>query len=174
MFDDFTDESRVWVFAARDRLSTDTAEKFSALFAPFVADWKAHEVPVRGDFNIVHDLFLLVCADGKAAVPTGCSIDGLFKAVRAASTESGANFDVRPEIYFRNGENICCVTSQEFKKLCSQGKISPDTIVFNNSITKLSDLKNNRWETELKNSWHYKKFGKLIEGADGDKNRPNL
>ncbi len=61
-------------------------------------------------------------------------------------------------VVFRHGEEIRRVPREEFAALASAGTVGPETTVFDNTLTRLGDVRSGRWETPLSNSWHARAF----------------
>jgi hypothetical protein len=59
----------------------------------------------------------------------------------------------RLNISFRIGSNINIVSMADFQKFVKEGKITAETIVFNNMVTTKSEFEQN-WEVPVLNSWH--------------------
>ena len=80
--------AKAWVFGA-SRKFDGTAGTIRDTMERFVVDWTAHGADLPAAFAIVEDRFLVVAAD-ESAQPGRCSIDGLFKLMRAFERELGA------------------------------------------------------------------------------------
>ncbi len=58
-------------------------------------------------------------------------------------------------------DKILSATRDEFEELVKQGVITPDTIVYNNTVQNVAELQT-KWEVPFKDSWHTRLFGNLI------------
>jgi hypothetical protein len=45
-----------------------------------------------------------------------------------------------------------------FRELAAAGAVSPDTVVFDNTVQSLGALRGGRWETPARASWHGRAF----------------
>jgi hypothetical protein len=95
-FEGLPDSSRTWVFAADQNLSRSQAGQLLNAVDEFLAQWKAHGDPLTVGRNWRDDRFLTVAVDQSSAGASGCSIDGLFRTLKAiegrvgrASSEAG-------------------------------------------------------------------------------------
>lgn len=166
-FDGFPDESRIWVFGAHRGM--DEAETASVLAAVdgFLASWKAHGVPLRAARAWCYGRFLIVCADTGVAAPSGCSIDALARVFGDAEARIGVRFLGNEAVWYRDGDGcIRRATRAGFRSLAGNGKVTPGSVVFDNSITSLAQLRKGRWEGPAADRWHAVFFRKLQSSAD--------
>lgn len=67
----------------------------------------------------------------------------------------------RFNLAYRDGEEIKSVSRNDFEELIKDGTINGNTLVFNNLVQTLAELKT-KWEVPLKDSWHIQLFGNLL------------
>jgi len=53
------------------------------------------------------------------------------------------------------------LSRSEFARLAEEGVVGPDTVVFDNTVTRLKDARLGRWEVPARESWHRKVFFKI-------------
>jgi hypothetical protein len=56
-------------------------------------------------------------------------------------------------VTFKDENRIYSVKLINFQQLVKQGRVTPETIVFNNMVSSKSDFESN-WEIPAKDSWH--------------------
>lgn len=100
--------------------------------------------------------------DEEQAGATGCSIDKSVNLMKQIEEELDINLFDRFNIAYRDVNGIRSCSREEFENLISEGKITENTIVFNNLIQTVAEVENN-WEIPFKNSWHPRVFGDLIK-----------
>jgi hypothetical protein len=61
-------------------------------------------------------------------------------------------------VLYRDGDAIVRLPRDEFAERARSGAITPDTVVFNNTLTRVEDLQNDRWEIPAAKSWHAAAF----------------
>ena len=61
-------------------------------------------------------------------------------------------------VVFREGDVIRRVARDEFAALAASGAVGPQTTVFDNTLTRLGDVRAGRWETPVASSWHARAF----------------
>ena len=158
-FDRMPDDARLWVFAATRPL--EAAERAALLESVdgFLDRWLAHGAAVVGARDFRHDRFLLVAADERATGVSGCSIDTLFRALAGLEEALGATFRDASPVHFRaEGGAVRSVSRAEFRLMAQGGEVREDTVVFDNTVGTVGDLRAGRWETPLRDSWHARAF----------------
>src|SRR6476646_9028309 len=100
-FETLPDSSRTWVFAADQNLSQSQSGKLLNAVDEFLSQWKAHGDPLTVGRNWRDDRFLTVAVDQSSAGASGCSIDGLFRTLKAIEGRVGASLVGSGMIYYR-------------------------------------------------------------------------
>ncbi len=152
-FDDLPDSARVWVYGSSRDLDGSQAKRLLSSVDDFLATWKAHGVPLTAAREW-DGRFLTIAVDQRQEGASGCSIDGLFRTLKALETEIGAELVSSGRVYLRDraGE-IRGVTRDEFGELGAAGEIGPDTEVFDLSVTSLGEWRA-RFRSRAADSWH--------------------
>jgi hypothetical protein len=158
-FSDLPDDARLWIFAAADPLSARSRDALVAYTDAFVREWLAHGHPVVGAFDLRYDRFLLVAADEAATGVSGCSIDALFRVLKQAEGELGVSLLDRSRVWYRDPSGAVQSASRpEFGQLAGAGEITADTVVFDNTVSTVGDLRAGMWEGPARQSWHGRAF----------------
>jgi hypothetical protein len=159
-FDRMPDDARLWVFAAPRPLSGGEAASLLERVDEFLARWAAHGAPVLGARDFRDGRFLLVAADERATGVSGCSIDSLQHAL--ADAEGALGTDLRRGaslVYWRDASGqVRSADRPEFRKLAQAGEVGEDTVVFDNTVGTVGDLRGGCWETRLRDAWHARAF----------------
>ena len=158
-FDALPPDARLWVFAADRPLSDAARERLLESVDGFLSQWKAHGHPLTVARELRYDRFLLVGVDEASAGATGCSIDAMVRTLGELERALAVQLLDHGPVLFRRGEAIERVARPEFAALARRGEVSPDTVVFNNTLTRVAELREGRWETPARGSWHAKAFG---------------
>lgn len=158
-FADLPNDARLWVFPAVRRLEPAEVEPLLAAVDRHVRGWLAHGHPVVGAHELRYDRFLLVGADERATGVSGCSIDGLFHVLQGLEGGLGVRLLDSAPVWFRDADGeIRSVTRADFRVQVQSGEVGPDTVVFNNTVATVGELREGRWETPLRESWHARAF----------------
>ena len=153
---DLPDDARAWVFGSDKTLDAATSDALLNEVDLFLAQWKAHGVPLTVGRDWRFGRFLMVAVDQTTAGASGCSIDGLFQTLMGLERRLGANLVTSCLIFFRDENGaIQSVTRKEFASRAADGKISSETQVFDPTITTLGEWRA-RFELTVADSWHAK------------------
>ena len=152
------DHGRLWVFPSTRRLSDAEAQSLERDVDEFLKGWAAHGAPLEAGRELIERQFLIVGVDVDAARPSGCSIDALVGALR----ELGKRFELslidHNRVWYREGSAIRSVSRAEFRDLVEGGAVSPETRVFDTSLTSLDQLRAGGLERQASQTWHGRAF----------------
>jgi hypothetical protein len=157
-FDDLPDHARLWLFSADRALRPDEQRLLVDSVETGLAEWAAHGSPVRWGHRISHDQFLMIGVDETRTALTGCSIDNAVGQIRALEDRLEVSFLDNSRIFFRDGETIRMVSRAEFRELATEGRVHGDTVVMNNVIATVGELRQGLWEVPARRSWHGEAF----------------
>jgi hypothetical protein len=148
------DDARTWVFGANKTLEATASETLLSEVDRFLSQWKAHGSPLTVGRDWKYCRFLTVAVDQSTAGASGCSIDGLFRTLKALEPELGASLVTSGLVFYRDASGaIRSVDREGFTALGAQGKIQPDTGVFDPTVTTLGEWRA-RFELSAAQSWH--------------------
>lgn len=151
----FPDSARIWIFGVDRELQARESEQLLASVDGFLATWAAHGVPLRAARSWCYGRFLIVGADTEASAPSGCSIDALVGVLKQMETRLGVRFLGNEAVWYRDTrDRIRKASRPEFRKLARSGEITPASVVFDNSVTALSELRAGHWESPARDRWH--------------------
>ena len=145
------DDSRIWIFQANRKFSTEEKEIIISKLNTFIADWNAHGAELLADFDLPYDQFIVVGVDENQATASGCSIDKLTKLVREIDADYSYDLLNRMLVSYENNEDVIIEKLPTFKQKVKDGTIK-DVKVFNNGVASLKDFKQN-WLLPLDQSW---------------------
>ena len=151
---DLPDSARTWVFGADRTLDGAASETLLTEVDRFLAQWKAHGSPLTVGRDWMHGRFLTVAVDQSTAGASGCSIDGLFRSLKALEPKLGASLVTSGLVFYRDRSGAIQSTDREsFSALGAEGKIRPTTTVFDPTVTSLGEWRA-RFELAASQSWH--------------------
>jgi hypothetical protein len=152
--EDLPDSSRTWVFGADHNLDEGATDLLLREVDRFLAQWQAHGSPLTTARDWKYGRFLTVAVDQSTAGASGCSIDGLFRSLKALESRLGASLVPRGLVFYKDAKGaIQSVDRQQFTALSSEGKIKPTTRVFDPTVTTLGEWRA-RFELDAASSWH--------------------
>ncbi|GMV06133.1 MAG: hypothetical protein AMXMBFR53_24090 [Gemmatimonadota bacterium] len=157
-FDALPEHGRVWVFPASRRLNTEEEAALLDEVDAFLDGWAAHGDPLLSGRSVVEGQFLLVGVDEDASRPSGCSIDALVNRLEALATGLGIRLVEHAPVWYRDGGGVRAVSREAFRELAAAGTVTPETRVFDTTLTRLADLRRGGLERPAAESWHGRAF----------------
>jgi hypothetical protein len=157
-FDALPADARLWIFAAERDLTPHERDHLLGAVDVFLDRWQAHAHPLTSARELRHDRFLLIAVDEAAAGASGCSIDALVRDIKRVESTLGLALVDHGPVLFRDGDTIARVPRDEFSALARAGSVTPQTVVFNNTLTRVGDVRAGRWEVPASQSWHAAAF----------------
>jgi hypothetical protein len=153
-FDSLPDDARVWVFGAASGITGPPSEQLLAAVDDFLAQWNAHGSPLVCGRDWRDDRFLAVGVDQSTAGASGCSIDGLFRTLARLEPVLGTTMLGGGRVYYRDADGrVNATTRSAFNQLVAEGRIGPDTPVFDTALTSASAWRA-EFERPMRASWH--------------------
>lgn len=158
-FDTLPDDARLWVFPAREPITGPDAHRLLERVDAFLADWQAHGHPLTVGRDWRDDRFLLVAVDERSEPPSGCSIDAFVRVLKALEDELGVRLTDHGGVFYRAaGDAVVSASRPEFAELARVGDVSPDTTVFDTTVTRLSLARGPGFELPAREAWHQRVF----------------
>jgi hypothetical protein len=157
-FDQLPSTARLWIFAAARPLSDDERGRVLAEADAFIEGWAAHGTPLTAARDLRYDRFIMIAVDEEAAGVSGCSVDALTRRMRQLGTVLGVELVDNAPVLYRDGDALARVSRERFGELVEAGAITLDSIVFDNTVTTVGDLRAGRWEVRAGEAWHRRAF----------------
>lgn len=152
-FTTLPDSARIWVFGSDVPLGGAVAASLLAEVDRYLDQWKAHGFPLNAAREWRDDRFLVIGIDPTAEQASGCSIDGLFRALQQMQKTIGAQLVGGGRVFYRDAHGAAqSIPRDEFAALASTGAVGPQTPVFDTSVARLDDWKA-KFERPLADSW---------------------
>ncbi len=149
----FPETSKVWVYQSDREFTSEEQDYISEKLYSFISGWESHGRKLTGTFEIRYNRFIIIAVDESISDASGCSIDKSVVIIREIAAHTGTNLLDRSLVAFRNASSpIHIVKFNEVSSAVKQGIITQETLIYNNTITSLQELKMN-WELPAKNSW---------------------
>jgi hypothetical protein len=129
-FDQLPDSARLWVFASDRELTGDSASAVLDAVDDFLSGWKAHGSPLVCARDWRDNRFLAIGVDVNAENASGCSIDGLFRALQHLERSIGSRLVGGGRVFYRTDAGIEATTRDQFIERVQRGEVSKSTPVF--------------------------------------------
>ena len=151
---DLPDSARTWVFGANKTLDESASAILLVEVDRFLSQWKAHGSPLTVGRDWKYGRFLTVAVDQSTAGASGCSIDGLFRSLKALEPKLGASLVTSGLVFYRDKNGAIQSADREgFSTLGAEGKVQSNTRVFDPTVATLGEWRA-RFELEASQSWH--------------------
>lgn len=163
-FSKLPDSARVWVFAAERSFDDAETNLISAIMNNFMQEWTAHKRELTTAWEMRYQQFLFVAVDERMMGASGCSIDSLVRNLSELGKKLNTDLTgAHSKVFYRGRDTqIRCVERIEFRRLAQNGQVDEDTIVFNNTVQTLGEVRLGKWELPMKRSWHFEVFGRVL------------
>ncbi len=159
--DTLPDDARTWVFGATPALDGSAAERLLADVDAHLVDWKAHGEPLTVARTLVEGRFLVVAVDQRTAGASGCSIDGLFRALQRAESGYGVSLVAGGRVFWRDTNGVVQGGGRDvFREDAARGAVTRDSLVFDTTVNTLGALRR-EFERPAARSWH----AQLLQGV---------
>ena len=157
-FDRLPDSARLWVFAASRPLEVAERDALLGAVDAFLDQWNAHRVALDCARDLRYDQFLIVGVDQEAAGVSGCSVDALVRTMKGLGQQLGVDLVDHASVFYREGGAIRRATRDEFAAAATQGAVTPETSVFDNTVQTAGALRAGAWEAPAARTWHGRAF----------------
>lgn len=151
------DGSRVWLYGAHRPPEEAEATRLVDATRRFLAEWSAHGSRLRAGLDWRHDRFLLLAVDESRTAASGCSIDAVTDHLAELESELDLPLLDTSPVWFRDPGRegrIRTVSRSAFRRLAREGRVDGSTVVFDLTVDRLGDVREDRWEMPASEAWH--------------------
>ncbi|MFN3405116.1 MAG: hypothetical protein ACK40G_13525 [Cytophagaceae bacterium] len=159
-FDQLSPESRIWIYQSPRPFSENDIQAIKTVLENFISGWDSHGNKIFGSYNIFYNQFVVVGVDESVANASGCSIDKLTRTIKEIEHLTGNELLNNGNIAYKKGDDIKIIPFNKVKQAVAEGEIEKETILFNNTINNLKELKE-KWEVPASKAWTSKFFNNL-------------
>jgi hypothetical protein len=153
-FTELPADGRVWLFGAAADIDDVDEPRVLAAVDSFLLTWQAHGQPLWSARDWRGGRFLAVGVDTSREGASGCSIDGLFRALKAIEGGIGTTLLDNSLVYYRDDADfVHAISREDFALLGRGGHVGPDTRVMDLSITDVGTYRD-AFERRARDSWH--------------------
>ncbi len=130
-----TSNAKVWIYASNRKLNKDEQDSIKEKALKFISGWTSHDVPVNAEFNILHDVFLIIHVELDESGIGGCGIDKSVAFMKELAREYGLQLFDRMQIELLIDGEIFITDKNGVKLLLEEGKINSLTTTFNKAVS---------------------------------------
>ena len=151
-FDTLPDTARIWIYQSSKPLTGAQVAHSKQVTESFIQNWTAHEAGLKGGVQILFNRFIIIGVDENYNDASGCSIDKKVNFMKQLGADLETDFFNRMQVAFIANETLQLAGMHEIAGLIKSGKLSDETLMFNNLVTKKGDL-TEYWQIPVRNSW---------------------
>lgn len=155
--DHFSPASKVWIYQSNRPFETAELKEIREQLYQFYAQWMSHDRPVTGWAGVLFDRFIVVTADDTADRLCGSAVDRSIRLVKSLERQYGITLLDRMLLAFLVEENVQLLPLTQLEYALESGKIGPETVYFNNTVTTKAEMEKN-WMIPVKDSWIGKRY----------------
>ena len=144
--------ARVWVYKSAVAFTPAQLEMLAARGAAFAHSWAAHGAQLAAAVDVLHDHFVVLAVDETQAGASGCSIDTSVHFIQKLERELGHSLTDRMVVLYQKNGQVRVCRAQEVEDLLKSGELSAETMVFNDMVASVGDLRE-RFQVRLKETW---------------------
>jgi len=150
--DNFSPNSRVWIYQSSRLFSLSEALEIEALLNKFSSEWRSHGEEVFAYCNLFFGQFVVLMADETHAAVGGCSTDSSVRFIKQLGEKFRVDFFNRTNLAFVINNKIQVLPMNQLSYALDNYFINPETLYFHNLVQTKEQLENN-WIIPVKNSW---------------------
>jgi hypothetical protein len=150
--EEFDASSRVWIYQSSRLFSITEAFQIEDMLSEFIDSWNSHGAPVTGYANLFFGQFILLMADERASMISGCSTDSSVRLIKEMETRFQVQLFDRQLLAFFIKDKVQVLPFSQLAFAVTSGFIQPETLYFNNTVLTKTELENN-WIIPVKDSW---------------------
>lgn len=156
-FDQLSPESKIWIYQADKPFSEDQEKWLFQELHSFTNNWDSHGNPLTSSFQIRNHQFIILGVEGNVYEASGCSIDKSVALIKQFENKLNSTLLDRSQVMIVNKDKLQLIPFKELKDKVQSNILTPETLVYNNTITQMSELANN-WLKPAKETWISKYF----------------
>ncbi len=163
-YEKISPNARIWVYASHQPITQAQKDIVMTEMPVFLHQWTAHKQDLYASFIILWDRFLVIAIDENLQGASGCSIDASVRFVQQLGEKLHLDFLCR-DIFFikntaENSDTLGQISPLKIKNAVQNNEITPETIIFNQNVTKKQDFDlDNIWQQKAENTFLKKYFG---------------
>lgn len=153
--DQLPPHSRLWIYQSVRELNAQEVAEIKTKALSFLDQWTSHGNNMDAAIEVLYNRFVIVAVDEQTAPASGCGIDKSVRFIQDVEKQFNVTLLDRMHVAYKVSDLIHSCSLSEFEKLINTQQVDENTIVFNNLVSTLAELKSN-WQIPLKQSWHSK------------------
>ncbi len=155
--ENFSDESRVWIYQSSRLLSIDEALHLGNMIEDFTDKWNTHGKANKGFIQLLFGQFLILMVDETSHNISGCSIDSSVHFIKDVEKTFSISLFDRQSLAFVVKDKVQLIPMNQLAYAIANNFIDGDTLFFNNLAATKKELLE-KWIVPAKSSWLATKY----------------
>lgn len=152
-FNTLPESSKIWIYQSSRLMNDEEVQFIQNSTENFIESWTAHQADLKSGVQILFNTFILIAVDESHNDASGCSIDKKVHFLKEMEKQTGLELFNRMNFAYRTTDTEVCISPlSELNSAIQSGKLNYDTVVFNNLVTTIREMKQ-QWQIPLQNSW---------------------
>ena len=151
--EEFSPESRVWVYTANRPLTDAEAQASQQALDNFVQQWTAHNQALKASAEVFQNQFVILMVDETGAGASGCSIDKSVHFLEALGQKLKVDLFERMRFAWVQNEQLQFAGRAELAEQVQNSAITENTLMVNTLVQNKKELQEN-WLLPFAKSWH--------------------
>ena len=148
------EDSRIWIYTSNREFKDEEITQIQEMMNNFISSWNVHGKKLQAGFEVLYNQFIVLAVNEDVASASGCSIDSSVAIMKSLEKQFNVSLlDKLNLAYHSKNNKIAVLPMFKFQQEMDNKNITEQTIVFNNLIETLAELRTS-WEVPLKDSWH--------------------
>ncbi|MDX1741556.1 MAG: hypothetical protein R3178_09695, partial [Rhodothermales bacterium] len=121
----------------------------------FLSSWTTHGRTIRGDATVLFDQVLVLAGEVSEGDISGCGIDKSVHLLEGAGRQHGFAWSsglTVPVLDSASGP-LRLLTRADFRLEASEGRVTPDHLLMDRSITRLGDARSGMLYRPVRDTW---------------------
>jgi len=149
---DMPAHARLWVYKTPRDLGQAEQKLVLERGAAFTAGWAAHGAALDACVDVLHGRFVVIAVDEEQARASGCSIDKSVGFIKELEHDLNLMLTDRMIVVYEHDGKVRGCRLQELPGLLKEGSLTADTIVFDDLVGTVGDLRE-RFRVPLRATW---------------------
>ncbi len=164
-FENFSPDSRVWIYASSKPLSETQATALESEAKAFAATWTAHQLPLKADAKMIDNLFLVFCVDENQHEVSGCGIDKSVDFMRKAGEKLQVDFFNRTQIEIQQNGIFQIMSLSAINELLNTNQLSAQSLFADKTITDLQNFRTH-FAKPITQAWFFGRLNLVVSKTD--------
>lgn len=134
LFEEFPDDSKVWLYQANRALDAEEMDELEKELVNFADEWAAHGNQLAATAKVINPYFSVIVVNDELVPPSGCSVDTKINYIKSIGEKMNVDFFDRMRVTIEKEGEIKQIHFSELKD-------NKDALIFDSLISDLGNLR---------------------------------